>query len=220
VGRKGLDPLKFLDRPTPRRDLEALHERTAARGPAAGERNPVRLTPAATSNRDRPVTRWVAVLLPTGFVSQGCVSTSGSPYPGRGPYPLILDSGAGRTVLDPSVLEAVGAGRTLDSLRVGEFEAHGLGVSPLEMTDLSRALREPVVGIVGHPVFADGPITYDYPRGQIRLSRAPLVPGDPGVVPARGSSRPWVVGEVDGKRFWVLLDTGSSRGLSLADLES
>ncbi len=139
---------------------------------------------------------------------------------GKGPFPLILDSGAGRTVLDPSVLEAVGAEGSLDSLRVGEFEAHGLSVSPLEMADLSRALREPVMGIVGHPVFAGGTITYDYPRGEIRLSRSPLLPGEPGVVRARESSRPWVVGEAEGRRFWVLLDTGSSRGLSLVDLDS
>ena len=139
---------------------------------------------------------------------------------GEGPFPLLLDSGAGRTVLDPAVLTEAGIGNAMDSLRIGEFVAYGAGAGELEMTELSFALREPVMGILGHPIFAGGTITYDYPRGEIRLSREPLSPEDPGVVRARESSRPWVVGEAGGKRFWVLLDTGSSRGLSLVDLES
>ena len=137
---------------------------------------------------------------------------------GAGPFPLLLDSGAGATALDPRGLRSAGIQDEVDSLQIGAFEAFDVAVRSLDMTDLSHALREPLLGIVGHPVFAAGTLTYDFPRGEVRLSRDALAPEDPLVVPGRESTRPWVVADLGSEQSWVLIDTGSSRGLALTDL--
>ncbi len=138
---------------------------------------------------------------------------------GTGPWPLLLDSGAGRTVLDPTVREAAGIRWRADSLRIGEFEAFRFGAGELEMTALSSALGREIVGILGHPVFAGVLMTWDPKNRAILLERGELDRGMDGVFPARDDSRPWVGSVIGGDTLWVLIDTGSSRGLTLRNPE-
>jgi hypothetical protein len=138
---------------------------------------------------------------------------------GRSGVPLLLDSGAGGTLLDPELIGALRLGQGIDSLAIGDFTAYHVRVRPLEMTQLSAALGRRVEGIVGHPVFGGVSATWDLPRGTLHLSVDTLRPGDPGVVPTRRDRRPFVAGELDGDTLWILLDTGSSRGLTLRDPE-
>lgn len=190
-----------------------------------------------------------AVALVAAFVATTCVSYTASPFPervrlpdlegpytlpsemcgdyfvvdawlnGTGPWPLLLDSGAGRTVLDPTVREATGIRWRADSLRIGEFEAFRFGVGELEMTALSAALGRDVVGILGHPVFAGTLMTWDPQQGAILLERGELDPEEDGVIRARDDHRPWVGSVIENDTAWVLIDTGSSRGLTLRDPE-
>ncbi len=138
---------------------------------------------------------------------------------GKGPWPMLLDSGAGRTLVDPRVLDAAAVGSTTDSLRIGRFSAHDLRVESLEMTELSAALGRDVLGIVGHPVFRDVLQTWDVAAGRITLRHGSLDPGETGVWPTRPGDRPFVASVVETDTVWVLLDTGSSRGLTLRSLD-
>ncbi|MBO6577235.1 MAG: hypothetical protein JJ896_17685 [Rhodothermales bacterium] len=132
--------------------------------------------------------------------------------------PLLMDSGAGRTVMDPDVLRTVGARKRIDSLRIGDYAAYDFGVSKLDMDALSAALGERVYGILGHPVFNPLLLTYDFPGRRLVIEHARL--DSAGAVPLRaGYDRPYVRADVGERAFWILIDTGSSRGLSLDDLE-
>lgn len=134
---------------------------------------------------------------------------------GRGPYSFLLDSGAGRTMVHPDVLATVGAGRRIDSLTVGEFSAYDFGYDRLDTTELGAALGRPIDGILGHPVFAGALMTWDFPAGEIVLTPGELAPDGEGVVSARDDVRPFVRSRVGGTSRWILIDTGSSRGLTL-----
>jgi hypothetical protein len=136
---------------------------------------------------------------------------------GAGPWSFLLDTGAGRTMVDPDVLrEAKVVGR-LDSLRIGDFSAFRLGYGRLDMDELSAALGRRVDGILGHPVFGGTLVTYDYPAREVVLEVGELPADDTLVVPTRADIRPFVRSEVGGTRRWILIDTGSSRGLTLRE---
>lgn len=136
---------------------------------------------------------------------------------GTGPWRLLLDTGTGETLLDPRLRARVAPG-AIDSLRVGAFVARRVAVEEQEMGALSNALGLHLDGIVGHPVFAGGAITYDYPAGEVRLSRRRLSAGQAGVAPIRTRRRPVVQARIGGETVGVLIDTGSSQGLSLTRL--
>ena len=136
---------------------------------------------------------------------------------GAGPFPLLLDSGAGRTILDPHVVAEAGLGRTIDSLAMGEYVVREFGYGTLDMEELSSALGRRIDGILGHPVFAGVLLEWDVHRGTVAVSAGSLDPSDPGVVPAREHRRPFVGSIVGTDTLWVLIDTGSSHGLTLRD---
>ena len=134
---------------------------------------------------------------------------------GDGPWSVILDTGAARTILDPDVVRAADLDGSIDSLRIGEYDAFDVGYGTLDMEELSVALGAPVYGILGHPVFAGTLVTYDYLEREVVLTPGALTADDPSVVAARQNARPFVRSTVGGTTRWVLLDTGSSRGLTL-----
>lgn len=136
---------------------------------------------------------------------------------GAGPWPFLLDTGAGRTMVDPDVLREARVVRRVDSLRIGEFSAHDVGYGRLEMEELSAALGRRVEGILGHPVFAGTLVTYDYPAREVILQVGELSDDDEGVVATRADVRPFVRSDIGGRPRWVLIDTGSSRGLTLRE---
>jgi hypothetical protein len=87
------------------------------------------------------------------------------------------------------------------------------------MTQLSAALGREIQGILGQPVFAGVSVTWDFPRGTLEVSTDTLAASEPGVVPTRRDRRPFVGAVVGSDTLWVLIDTGSSRGLTLRDPE-
>jgi len=134
---------------------------------------------------------------------------------GRGPWDFLLDSGAGRTLIDPEVAREAGLARRIDSLAIGEYEAFDVGWDRLDTSELGAALRRPIAGILGHPVFGGTLLTWDFPRGAIEVRAGDLPAGAEDVLATRADLRPFVRGRVDGRPRWVLIDTGSSRGLTL-----
>jgi hypothetical protein len=136
---------------------------------------------------------------------------------GTGPWRLLLDSGTAETLLRPE-LRAQVAPAGIDSLRIGDFVARRLGVADQEMAELSHALGLSLDGILGHPVFAGGLVTYDYPAGAVRLSRGRMDATTHALAPTRTRRRPLVRARIGGEPVWVLVDTGSSQGLTLTGL--
>jgi hypothetical protein len=136
----------------------------------------------------------------------------------RGPYPFILDSGAGTSVVDPAIARELRLDDRMD-FRVGDFSVEGAELYRSSMTDIGRVLGRDVAGILGHEVFQDYLLTYDYAADAILLNEGSLAESDPGVVRTADRDRPWVAAMVDGRRIAVLIDTGAGRGLTLRDLE-
>ncbi len=136
---------------------------------------------------------------------------------GRGPFSFLLDSGAGRTMVDPDALRAAGVGRRIDSLAIGDFTAYDIGYGRLDTRELGAALGRPIDGILGHPVFAGALLTWDFPAGRIVITPGELPPEGEGVIATRENVRPFVRSRVGGTARWILIDTGSSRGLTLRD---
>ena len=138
---------------------------------------------------------------------------------GKGPYPLLMDSGAGATLLDPRVIQETRANKSIDSLEIGKFKAFDFGIRSHEMDLLSAALGRRIDGILGHPVFNPLLLTYDYGSRQLSIAVGSLDSSE-SVGLRKGVNRPYVRAEVDNRQFWMLVDTGSSRGLTLDDLTS
>jgi len=138
---------------------------------------------------------------------------------GHGPYALIMDTGAGQTVLDPSVIREAGLNSGIDSLRIGEYRAESFGFGRLDTDELSSALGLEIDGILGHPVFGGVLLTYDFPRGSLWLEAGALPEEGEGVVRARENRRPFVGSVVQQDTSWILIDSGSSRGLTLQGTE-
>jgi len=134
---------------------------------------------------------------------------------GRGPFTLILDTGAGQTMLDPTVLDSAGVRRGIDSLSIGEFAAFDVGYDRLDTHELSAALGRKIHGLLGHPVFAGALMTWDLPANRIVITPGELAPNGENVVSTRSGYRPFVRSRVGGTSRWILIDTGSSRGLTL-----
>ena len=136
---------------------------------------------------------------------------------GQGPWPMILDSGAASTVLSDRIAEAIGSFDQIRSFNIGEFrfkgEFHGFYRS---MDQLSHALGRRIEGIVGHPVFKNVLLTYDYPAQEVRVGLGRLPVAGPGIVRTGKGKRPYLDARTGKHKFKVLVDTGSGRGLSLS----
>lgn len=138
---------------------------------------------------------------------------------------LVLDTGAGRTSVDPDAIERVIGRRVAPgkSVRLAHGVAGPLKIRRIkarvhEMDHLGRALGQPIDGILGFPAFRDLLLTLDYPAGEIRVSRGSL-PDPDGRTIFRdvGRTRPHLALEIDGDRLAVLVDSGSTSGLTLRE---
>jgi hypothetical protein len=160
---------------------------------------------------------------------------------GRGPYTLLLDTGAATTILSPAVADAmpehtgptlfaaVGAGgRTVmitrrvrvESLTVGAREPalqlSGFDAPVFDLSSFETALGGKLDGILGYPAFRDLLLTLDYPAGAVRLSTARLAPG-PGTLRLLETQSPRVQFAIQGRPMKAVLDSGSGGWFMLSD---
>lgn len=140
-----------------------------------------------------------------------------------GPFSMILDTGASRTVISPEVRRDAGLRRgkkKIPRMTLGPIVARKVPYMVRPLDQISYAVGTKVDGIVGHPLFATFTIVYDYPAREVRLHRDGIPSDAPETVRFKGGSRPFLPVTVAGRRVDVLIDTGSRSGLSLADFES
>lgn len=154
---------------------------------------------------------------------------------GQGPFPMILDTGAGVTVLHRDLAEELGLeveGETslgaptgsgsiaaqehrLASVSLGSARFEGIRAVSWEDPGMLAALGD-VRGVLGFPTFGDLLYSVDLEAGRLVLSHGTLVEGD-GSVPftQRGRGLPTLEIEVGGKAVEAHFDTGNPGGLSL-----
>lgn len=142
---------------------------------------------------------------------------------GVGPFRMLLDTGAGTTVISPTVADRVDSSSRLRQVRIDRFVANGIiPCITRDIDHLSRALGMKIDGILSYGVFKGVLLTYDYPRRQIRVRPGGFdatTMASAEVVPTSSGDRPFVRAHADGVDFTVLIDTGSSRGLTIEKLE-
>jgi predicted aspartyl protease len=122
---------------------------------------------------------------------------------GRGPFRLVLDTGAGQTIIAPGVaneagivargsMTLMGAGGPEGGARTGRAEialgsarARGIGVVVAPLVDrIAREVGARVDGIAGTNLFADGRLVLDYPGRRMWLQ-----PARPCRAPAQDAKR-------------------------------
>jgi hypothetical protein len=162
---------------------------------------------------------------------------------GRGPYTLLIDTGAATCIVSPAVaaampertgstlFAAVGAGGKtvvvthkvrIDTLEVGApgrapaLRLCGLDAPVFDLSSFETALGGKLDGILGYPAFRDLLLTLDYPAGAVRLSTASLEPGA-GVAPLLDRDSPRVQFTIQGRAMKAILDSGSGGWFMLAD---
>lgn len=163
---------------------------------------------------------------------------------GQGPFWLTVDTGATLTVLDPETVERLGlsavAATTRPDVGVGASATEVArtegativvdGTPPFRPSSLyviavrgaEAGLGHQIDGILGHDFLRQFVVEFDYPGGRLRLHRSGVTSlGDASAVRVRIDRNRVIVparlslsdGEVLTAR--LLLDTGSSSGLSL-----
>lgn len=139
-----------------------------------------------------------------------------------GPYAMLLDTGAGTTVIAPEAAKAAGVFKRIKSITIDRFSAAGrIPCKVQDIDHLSRALGTEISGILAYGVFKGVLLTYDYPAQEIRVRKGAFDESElthPGVVPTSKGKTPYVNASVGDVKFTVLLDTGSSRSLTLKKL--
>lgn len=102
--------------------------------------------------------------------------------------PMMLDSGAGATVIDRAFAEKIGlkGGQSISvrgasgdipaqiaggvTLSVGGLKLTKLSVLILDMSDVARAIGRPIPVVLGREAFKAGAVTIDFPKRTIRFS--------------------------------------------------
>lgn len=158
---------------------------------------------------------------------------------GRGPFPFLLDTGAGANVLNEDLADELGLKATgstqvgdptnpqsikasivpLDSIQIGDAVFHQVRILAWDRGALYAGERRPR-GILGYPLFAKCLLTIDYGAERIELETGELSEAD-GV-----DVLPYHVGhggipvfeiKIAGKAVPAHLDTGAMSGLSVPD---
>ncbi|HMN40825.1 MAG TPA: aspartyl protease family protein [Phycisphaerales bacterium] len=160
---------------------------------------------------------------------------------GKGPFNLLLDTGASQTVVSTRVAEmlrddaravdmyAEGAqGKRQDvrsivsirRLQVGDAELRGLEAIALDLSRIQATLGAGVDGILGYPAFRDVLLVVDYPASAVRVSKGDLPPADGRAIVALTSrDRPTVDVRVGSRSRSFLIDTGKAGGFSCCDFD-
>ncbi|MFK7789852.1 MAG: aspartyl protease family protein [Phycisphaeraceae bacterium] len=161
---------------------------------------------------------------------------------GYGPFPFVLDTGAGATVIDQATAEASGLNTTgtaevtdlagitteypiarADEIRTGPL---GFGPTSIVVTDDVERLfgHLGAVGLLGYPAFAGYTLDLDYPARIVRISTQRLSQNEPGAVPMRRimNNTPEVrlaIASAGGVEtpVWIGVDSGGEFFLDLAE---
>jgi len=161
----------------------------------------------------------------------------------NGPYNLLVDTGASRTLLDPGILEALarsgestpakGPGKRVSFLGLQEKKrSHRLGqlrIGPRIWTNidvlenylgtLSRTGGTRIDGIAGTDLFRDVRLVLDFPKGILSIEPAgtPLPDGGTTLPLAGDSAVMRVHVDIADRAQSVILDSGYSGSLALAE---
>jgi hypothetical protein len=154
---------------------------------------------------------------------------------GRGPFTLLLDTGAGLTAVSPAVAaqlesdrgrtftQVIGAtGKTanvsgklhIDTLRAGDLVLRDFEALVMETDGFEVIMGGRFDGVLGYPSFRDLTLTLDYPGGQARVSSAPLEARD-GDLPISGKDVPRVGFKLGDRYIGAIIDSGSGGEIAL-----
>ena len=153
---------------------------------------------------------------------------------GEGPFRMIVDTGAGTTVLNADLvaelgLESRGTRRIGDPSRPRAHEVDELTLDMIQVGDATfRGVEAigwrgpPLVGIggirgvLGFPTFKNCLVTFDYPAQLLEISAGALPPADGRRVLDMGTAgMPTITIDVAGIPIVAHLDTGNSGSLSI-----
>ncbi len=155
---------------------------------------------------------------------------------GKGPFPFVLDTGAGGTVLEGDLVQELGL-PTIGEVHIGDpIHPHGLAakqvkidrlaIGGLTLSDMTATAVENsgfrehlgARGVLGMPLFRELLLTLDYAGGQVRIARGELPDSDGKEVlsfrPGHGIRVPITVGTLS---LDADVDTGSPAAVSLPE---
>ncbi len=160
---------------------------------------------------------------------------------GRGPFTMVLDTGASQTVVTPRVADLLkvdtrpanmyaegSQGKrqdvdrilTVRTLSIGDAELRGFDAITLDLARIEATLGSRVDGILGAPAFGEVLLTIDYPRSVVRVSLGELPrPDGSRVLELAEGDAPMIEARVAGKRRRFLLDTGKAGAISVRDFD-
>lgn len=160
---------------------------------------------------------------------------------GRGPYAMLLDTGASQTVISSRVLKdfaadtrpvdgtaigSQGKRQSLDgllsirTLTAGMLELRDFTAVALDLTTVESALGAKVDGILGYQAFSDLLLTIDYPASTVSVQCGELPPENgKSIVALTSSERPNVEVRIGNARRTMLIDTGKGGAFSMRNLE-
>jgi hypothetical protein len=147
--------------------------------------------------------------------------------------PFIVDTGATQSVLDRAVAKSLGnlqesdlkmttgsgsvnlAYMTLPSLALGSLNLKDLHFAVADLSAFSQILGQRPSGLIGANILRRFLVCFDYPHRKVILSHPDSVAVTPNMIiiptrPAFGMSGLVVEGELDGKKFSFLVDTGAA----------
>ena len=112
---------------------------------------------------------------------------------GEGPFRFLFDTGAGVTLLDPSLVKELGLKPT-GTTKIGDpsepeavetrtfiLDSFGVGSVSFEKVnavEFGGLLGQEIKGVIGLPTFYDALLAMDYPNQTLTLSRGTLGPGN------------------------------------------
>ena len=152
---------------------------------------------------------------------------------------FLYDTGAGGTFVDVDSLarvsgegapsESVEAGKRvkLGATRSGELKSKSLKARAIQLDHLQNAFGSPLDGILAFDAFGKSLIQLDYPNGRMMLMPGRLPrPDDQTIFSSKSpdnrpqDNRPWIDIEIEGQSRKILIDSGSSNGFSLRQIET
>jgi len=161
---------------------------------------------------------------------------------GRGPYHLVLDTGASALVLSPRVADeldlprggvasvegtfAVGGAQGTEirvpqaarvrEVRIGGAVLRGIDAMLIDMAPFGRATGVAIDGLLPAGAFPGFLVTMDFAAGEVVVAQGVLPPPDGGdVLPLDDGTLPHVTVEVGGRAMSLLIDSGSTDFLSV-----